>query len=51
MVSSMSERVLTVTGLSKQFAHFTAVHGLDLHLDRGEVVGFLEPNAPANQQQ
>ena len=40
----MSERVVTVTGLTKHFANFTAVQGLDLHLDRGEVVGFLGPN-------
>jgi ABC-2 type transport system ATP-binding protein len=44
MVSMMSERVVTVQGLAKHFAKFTAVHELDLHLDRGEVVGFLGPN-------
>ena len=44
MVSMMSERVVTVQGLAKNFAKFTAVHELDLHLDRGEVVGFLGPN-------
>lgn len=40
----MTEKVIDVTGLTKQFGSFTALNGLDLQVSRGEVHGFLGPN-------
>lgn len=40
----MSEVVVEVAGLSKSFGHFQALRGLDLTLERGQVLGFLGPN-------
>jgi ABC-2 type transport system ATP-binding protein len=40
----MSETLIEAEGLVKAYGHFRAVDGLDLHLDEGEVFGFLGPN-------
>jgi len=40
----MSETLIEAEGLVKAYGHFMAVDGLDLHLDEGEVFGFLGPN-------
>ena len=37
-------KMLEVRGLTKRFGAFTAVDGIDLSVDRGEVLGFLGPN-------
>lgn len=37
-------KVIDVRGLRKQFGKFTALDGLDLTVERGEVAGFLGPN-------
>lgn len=36
--------LLAVRGLSKQFGGLTAVSGLDLHVERGEIVSLIGPN-------
>lgn len=36
--------ILATTGLSKTFAHFTAVSDLHLEVRRGDIFGFLGPN-------
>ena len=38
------DSVITVEGLVKSYGTFTALHGLDLEVARGEVHGFLGPN-------
>jgi ABC-2 type transport system ATP-binding protein len=38
------ESVISVEGLVKSYGSFTALHGLDLQVARGEVHGFLGPN-------
>ncbi len=38
------ESVITVEGLVKRYGRFTALHGLNLTVNRGEVHGFLGPN-------
>ncbi|MGM0386250.1 MAG: ABC transporter ATP-binding protein [Actinomycetota bacterium] len=38
------ESVIGVEGLVKSYGKFTALHGLDLEVTRGEVHGFLGPN-------
>jgi len=40
----MSETLIEAEGLVKAYGHFMAVDGLDLHLNEGEVFGFLGPN-------
>jgi ABC-2 type transport system ATP-binding protein len=40
----MSERVIDVTGLRKQYGDVVAVKRVDLHVDRGEVFALLGPN-------
>ena len=40
----MSDEVVRIEGLVKQFGSFRALDGLDLQLRRGEVHGFLGPN-------
>lgn len=39
-----AERVIEIEDLVKSFGSFRALDGLDLHVDRGEVLGFLGPN-------
>ncbi|HEU5169463.1 MAG TPA: ABC transporter ATP-binding protein [Gemmatimonadales bacterium] len=36
--------MITLTGLTKRYGGFTAVDGIDLRLERGELFGFLGPN-------
>lgn len=38
------DSVISVEGLVKSYGSFTALHGLDLQVARGEVHGFLGPN-------
>jgi ABC-2 type transport system ATP-binding protein len=38
------ENVIEVTGLTKRFGDKTVVDDVDLHVTRGEIVGFLGPN-------
>jgi branched-chain amino acid transport system ATP-binding protein len=40
----MSERVLTIEGLSAGYGNLAVVRDLTLHVDRGEVVALLGPN-------
>jgi ABC-2 type transport system ATP-binding protein len=40
----MTDPAIEVTGLTKQFGDVTAVDGLDLTVEAGEVFGFLGPN-------
>jgi ABC-2 type transport system ATP-binding protein len=40
----MSDDIVGIEGLVKQFGSFRALDGLDLHVGRGEVHGFLGPN-------
>ena len=39
-----NEAVIRASGLTKRFGQLTAVDGLDLHVNRAEVFGFLGPN-------
>lgn len=36
--------MLRLEGVSKRYGRFTAVHGLDLHVPPGQIMGFLGPN-------
>jgi branched-chain amino acid transport system ATP-binding protein len=40
----MSETLLEIKGLRKQFGGLAALAGLDLHVDRGEIVSVIGPN-------
>jgi ABC-2 type transport system ATP-binding protein len=40
----MKMGILNVTGLTKQFGKFTALDGVDLTVNEGEVFGFIGPN-------
>jgi ABC-2 type transport system ATP-binding protein len=40
----MKMSLLSVTNLSKNFGKFTALDGVNLELNKGEVVGFIGPN-------
>lgn len=40
----MSNPVIKATGLTKRYARTTVVHGIDLSVEQGEVVGLLGPN-------
>lgn len=40
----MTEYVIEAEGLTKRFGDFTAVQGLDMQIQRGQVHGFLGPN-------
>jgi ABC-2 type transport system ATP-binding protein len=44
MPSPTTDRVIEVADLRKMFGRFTALDGLDLHVDTGEIHGFLGPN-------
>ncbi|NLE10267.1 MAG: ABC transporter ATP-binding protein [Actinobacteria bacterium] len=41
---SSPEIVITAQGLTKRYGQFTAVDGLDLSIERGEIFGLLGPN-------
>lgn len=36
--------ILKATGLTKRFGNFTALDGVDMELNKGEVYGFIGPN-------
>jgi ABC-2 type transport system ATP-binding protein len=40
----MSDTAIRTVGLGRRFGDFTAVDGVDLAIDRGEIYGFLGPN-------
>ena len=40
----MSARLLEVRGLTKKFGGVTALDGVDLNVDRGEILGLIGPN-------
>ncbi len=40
----MSERILDCTALTKRFGGLAALNALDIHVDRGEVLGLVGPN-------
>jgi ABC-2 type transport system ATP-binding protein len=40
----VSEHAIEVTGLRKTFGTFTAVDGIDVTVERGQIFGFLGPN-------
>jgi ABC-2 type transport system ATP-binding protein len=40
----VSEHVIAIDGLVKDYGSFRALHGVDLSVDRGEVFGFIGPN-------
>jgi ABC-2 type transport system ATP-binding protein len=42
--AGMSDAAIRTEGLTKRFGTFTALAGLDLHVGRGEVLGYLGPN-------
>jgi ABC-2 type transport system ATP-binding protein len=43
-VAAPTESVITVTDLRMRYGGFEAVRGIDLHVERGEVLAFLGPN-------
>src|SRR5690349_12707077 len=44
MSSTTAEAVITIRGLEKRYGDHTAVDGLDLDINRGEVFALLGPN-------
>ncbi|MCK8059094.1 MULTISPECIES: ABC transporter ATP-binding protein [unclassified Fusibacter] len=40
----MSEAVITIKNLKKNFGNFTAVNGISFHINKGEIFGLLGPN-------
>ena len=40
----MSEHAIEITGLRKTFGTFTAVDGIDVTVEKGQIFGFLGPN-------
>ncbi|MFD3593123.1 ATP-binding cassette domain-containing protein [Nocardia sp. NPDC058640] len=44
MLTSSTDRVIEVADLRKTFGRFTALDGLDLRVNAGEIHGFLGPN-------
>jgi len=40
----VSEHVIAIDGLVKDYGKFRALHGVDLRVERGEVFGFIGPN-------
>jgi ABC-2 type transport system ATP-binding protein len=43
-MSAAGELVIDVSGVTKRFGAKTVVNGIDLHVRRGEIYGFLGPN-------
>ncbi|HPG42060.1 MAG TPA: ABC transporter ATP-binding protein [bacterium] len=43
-LSSPNSPAITIANLGKKFGNFTAVYGLSMQINRGEVFGFLGPN-------
>ena len=39
-----NHKTIIVEGLKKDFGDFTAVNGVDFHVNTGEIFGFLGPN-------
>ena len=39
-----NERLLTVTGVTTRFKGLVAVDSVDMHIDRGEIIGMIGPN-------
>ena len=40
----MNDFAITIDGLEKYYGSFKALHGVDLKVNRGEILGFLGPN-------
>ncbi|MCJ7716958.1 MAG: ABC transporter ATP-binding protein [Anaerolineales bacterium] len=40
----MSDYAITIEGLEKYYGSFKALHGVNLRVNRGEILGFLGPN-------
>lgn len=40
----MSDAAISIIGLEKSYGSFQALHGVDLEVTRGEILGFLGPN-------
>jgi len=40
----MNDYAITIDGLEKYYGSFKALHGVDLKVNRGEILGFLGPN-------
>ncbi len=40
----MSDYLVEAVGLTKKYGNFTALNGIDLHLDSGKIIGILGPN-------
>jgi ABC-2 type transport system ATP-binding protein len=40
----VNQKTIIVEGLKKDFGDFTAVNGVNFHVDKGEIFGFLGPN-------
>lgn len=43
-MNSNSEKIIIVENLTKQFGNFTAVKGINFHVNKGEIFGFLGAN-------
>jgi ABC-2 type transport system ATP-binding protein len=41
---TVNQKTIIVEGLKKDFGDFTAVNGINFHVDTGEIFGFLGPN-------
>jgi ABC-2 type transport system ATP-binding protein len=41
---TVNQKTIIVEGLKKDFGNFTAVNGINFHVDTGEIFGFLGPN-------
>lgn len=40
----MSSEVLSITGLTKSYGSKEVLKGIDLKVDRGEIIGYIGPN-------
>jgi ABC-2 type transport system ATP-binding protein len=43
-MNSLTEKIIIVENLTKQFGNFTAVKGISFHVNKGEIFGFLGAN-------